>query len=246
MGKVSVREIEMPVHMYSIKCPFYMTPEGITVHNTANDACAENEVKYMQDNFNQVSYHIAVDDREAVIGVPLNRNAWHAGDGSGTGNRKTIGVEICYSLSGGERFIKAEQNAAALIAEMLKERGWGIDRVYKHQDWSKWKKCPHRTIDMGWDRFLDMVRDELKLLGVVEKADETETSKDEEFEPYIVKITAYRLNFRSAAGTHGKIIGQIKQNERYTIVDEENGWGLLKSYAKNRNGWINLDYAVKV
>lgn len=241
MGKISVREIEMPVHMYSIKCPFYMTPEGITVHNTANDACAENEVKYMQENFKQVSYHIAVDDKEAVLGVPLNRNAWHAGDGNGKGNRKTIAVEICYSLSGGERFIKAEKNAAALIAEMLKERGWGIDRVYKHQDWSG-KYCPHRTIDMGWERFMNMIRAELAGLGVGEKAN----AVDEKFEPYIVKVTTYRLNFRSAPGTHGKVIGQIKQDERYTIVDEENGWGLLKSYAKNRNGWINLDYTAKV
>lgn len=39
---------------------------------------------------------------------------------------------------------------------MLKERGWGIDRVKKHQDWSG-KYCPHRTLDMGWQRFLDMV-----------------------------------------------------------------------------------------
>lgn len=242
MGKVSVREIEMPVHMYSIKCPFYMTnPEGITVHNTANDASAENEVRYMQENFKQISYHIAVDDKEAVLGVPLNRNAWHAGDGNGKGNRKTIAVEICYSLSGGERFIKAEKNAAALIAEMLKERGWGIDKVYKHQDWSG-KYCPHRTIDMGWERFMNMIRAELAGFGVGEKTN----SVDEKFEPYIVKVTTYRLNFRSAPGTHGKVIGQIKQDERYTIVDEENGWGLLKSYAKNRNGWINLDYTAKV
>lgn len=243
MRKFSVREMAMPVHMYSIKCPFYMTPEGITVHNTANDAPASGEIAYMQENFNQVSYHIAVDDKEAIIGVPLNRNAWHAGDGNGTGNRKTIGIEICYSLSGGDRFIKAEENAAALIAEMLIERGWNVDKVYKHQDWSKWKKCPHRTIDVGWDRFINMIRAEMAELGIRE----TPSAKDSnEFEPYIVKITAYRLNYRSAPGTHGKIIGQLKENERYTIVDEENGWGLLKSYAKNRNGWINLDYAVKV
>lgn len=241
MGKISVKEIEMPVHMYSIKCPFYMTPVGITVHNTANDVAAEGEIRYMQENFNQVSYHIAVDDKEAVQGVPLNRNAWHAGDGNGTGNRKTIGIEICYSLSGGPKFIQAEKNAAVLIAEMLKERGWGIDKVYKHQDWSG-KNCPHRTIDMGWERFLDMIRAELTRFGVGEKND----AIDEKFEPYIVKVTTYRLNFRSAPGTHGKVIGQIKQDERYTIVDEENGWGLLKSYAKNRNGWINLDYAAKV
>ncbi|MGE7094387.1 hypothetical protein ACQKII_23735 [Lysinibacillus sp. NPDC048646] len=28
----------------------------------------------------------------------MNRNAWHCGDGRGTGNMKSIGVEICYSI----------------------------------------------------------------------------------------------------------------------------------------------------
>jgi len=79
-------------------------------------------------------------------------------DGSkGTGNRKSIAIEICYSKSGGERFIEAEKLAAEYIAMLLKERNWGIDRVKKHQDWSG-KYCPHRTLDMGWDRFLNIIR----------------------------------------------------------------------------------------
>ena len=137
-----------------------MKAESITVHNTWNDASAENEVKYMIGNNKKVSFHIAVDDKEAVQGIPLDRNAWHAGDGNGKGNRSSIGVEICHSKSGGERFAKAERNAAELIAGMLKERGWGIDRVKKHQDWSG-KYCPHRTLDLGWQRFLNMVREYL-------------------------------------------------------------------------------------
>ena len=145
---------------YNIKCPYSMKAESITVHNTWNDASAENEVKYMIGNNKKVSFHIAVDDKEAVQGIPLDRNAWHAGDGNGKGNRSSIGVEICHSKSGGERFAKAERNAAELIASMLKERGWGIDRVKKHQDWSG-KYCPHRTLDLGWQRFLNMVREYL-------------------------------------------------------------------------------------
>jgi len=143
-----------------------MTPEFIVVHNTANDASAKNEVAYMISNNNQVSFHYAVDDKEIVQGVPENRNAWHAGDGaSGPGNRKGIGIEICYSKSGGQRFIEAEKLAAKFIAYKLKEKGWGIDRVKKHQDFSD-KYCPHRTLDMGWQRFLDMVKSELdKLKG---------------------------------------------------------------------------------
>lgn len=156
----------VPASKYSIKCPYSMTPEFIVVHNTANDASAANEVAYMISNNNQVSFHYAVDDKEIVQGIPENRNAWHAGDGTnGRGNRKGLSIEICYSKSGGQRFIEAEKLAAKFIAYKLKEKGWGIDRVKKHQDFSG-KYCPHRTLDMGWQRFLDMVKSELdKLKG---------------------------------------------------------------------------------
>ena len=146
---------------YSIKCPYLMTPEFIVVHNTANDASAENEIKYMISNNEKVSYHYAVDDKEVVQGIPENRNAWHAGDGgNGKGNRKGIAIEICYSKSGGEKFIQAEKNAVKFIAQKLKEKNWGIDKVKKHQDFMN-KYCPHRTLDMGWERFLNMIREEL-------------------------------------------------------------------------------------
>lgn len=146
---------------YSVKCPYSMTPIGICIHNTANDASAANEISYMISNNNEVSFHIAVDDKEAIQGIPFNRNAWHAGDGgSGTGNRKYIAIEICYSKSGGTRFTNAEKNAAKLTAQLLKKYGWNINNVKKHQDFSG-KYCPHRTLDLGWQRFLNMISAEL-------------------------------------------------------------------------------------
>lgn len=150
---------------YSVKCPYSMTPEFVVVHNTANDASAENEVKYMISNNNQVSFHFAVDDKEVVQGLPLDRNAWACGDGAnGNGNRKGIQVEICYSKSGGARFDAAEKNAAKFVAQLLKERGWGVDKVKKHQDFSG-KYCPHRTLDIGWASFINMVKDYLNELN---------------------------------------------------------------------------------
>ena len=149
---------------YNLKCPYPMIPKGICIHNTANDASASNEISYMQSNGFSTSFHIAVDDLEAIQGIPFNRNAWHAGDGvSGEGNRNYIAVEICYSKSGGNKFLNAEKRAAVEVAALLKEYGWNISNVKKHEDFSD-KYCPHRTLDLGWQRLLNMINEELNKL----------------------------------------------------------------------------------
>ena len=61
------------------------------------------------------------------------------------------------------------------------------------------------------------------------------------FMPYAVRVTANVLNVRSGPGTGYKITTSIKKNEVYTIVEEKNGWGKLKSGA----GWISLKYTKK-
>lgn len=62
------------------------------------------------------------------------------------------------------------------------------------------------------------------------------------FEPYKIKVTASVLNYRSGPSTNYVVKGTIKKGEVYTIVEEKNGWGKLKSGA----GWISLKYAQKV
>ena len=155
---VTIRKIDCPKDKYGIKCPYEMKPEFVVIHNTANNASAVNEIAYMHRNNNEVSFHYAVDDKEIIQGLPLNRNSWNAGDGgNGKGNRKGISIEICYSKSGGAKFETAQKNAAELTAKLLKDYGWGIDKVKKHQDFNG-KHCPHRTLDdYGWDYFLKLV-----------------------------------------------------------------------------------------
>ena len=155
---VNIMKIDCPKDKLKIKCPNTMKPTRIVIHNTANDASAENEISYMHRNNKETSFHFAVDDKEIVQGISLDRNAWHASDGNGKGNREGIAIEICYSKSGGERWLKALENAAELTAKLLKDYGWGIDKVTKHQDYSG-KHCPHRILDeYGWDNFLDLVK----------------------------------------------------------------------------------------
>lgn len=155
---MQITNVICPEEKYDIKCPYEMTPDGIVVHNTANDASAMAEISYMLGNDKKVSFHVAVDNERVVTGLPFDRNSWNAGDGkNGDGNRKKISIEICYSESGGDRFNEAEDLAAAYIAYLLRQYGWGVDRVSKHQDYNG-KYCPHRTLDLGWERFLNKIR----------------------------------------------------------------------------------------
>ena len=63
----------------------------------------------------------------------------------------------------------------------------------------------------------------------------------EKFEPYTVIINTNVLNVRNGAGTNYKINTQVTNGGLYTIVEEKNGWGKLKSGA----GWISLEYTKK-
>ncbi|ARV43551.1 N-acetylmuramoyl-L-alanine amidase [Bacillus subtilis] len=164
---ITVRKNLVASSRYTVKCPYSLDAKYITFHNTANDASADAEIRYMIGNTSSTSYHFAVDDKEVVQGIPTDRNAWHCGDGSSmnSGNRTSIGVEVCYSKSGGAKYKAAEKLAIKFIAQLLKERGWGVDRVRKHQDWSG-KYCPHRVLAEGrWEEVEAAIAAELKALG---------------------------------------------------------------------------------
>ncbi|MGG3456038.1 N-acetylmuramoyl-L-alanine amidase [Paenibacillus rhizolycopersici] len=143
----------------------FMEATTLTIHNTGNEeSSAANERGWLTNasNKRQASFHIVVDEREAIECIPLNECAWHAGDGSGSksGNRTSIGIEICESGN----YAKALDNAVKLVAQMLRERGWGVDRLRRHWDWSG-KICPRLMYDggkwTGWNEFKSRVAAEL-------------------------------------------------------------------------------------
>ena len=69
--------------------------------------------------------------------------------------------------------------------------------------------------------------------------------------PFMVYVSINDLNIRKGPGTNFYKNG-VTGVGVFTIVEVQNGvgsnsgWGLLKSYQKNRNGWISLDYCKKV
>ena len=245
---------------YSIKCPYSMDPQYITIHNTANSASADAEVRYMISNNNQVSYHVCVDEREVIQAIPFNRNAWHAGDGgNGTGNRKSIGIEIARSTGDANLFAQAEQNCAEYVAKLLKERGWGIDRVKRHKDWSG-KNCPHKTMEKGWQRFLNMIQAELnKLNGASQPKPQPQPSQPSpqpstgkfkvgNYNNYVV--TTDSLNVRQQRNGGSALLTTIPKGTkvyvRYVMYQDNSAtpkgalWGGV-SY-NQKDGFINLNY----
>ncbi len=69
----------------------------------------------------------------------------------------------------------------------------------------------------------------------------TPTTTSQKADGYLVKVTATSLNIRSQPNSNSKINGVIKKGGVYTIVQEEGGFGRLKSGL----GWIDLRYVQK-
>lgn len=84
----------------------------------------------------------------------------HAGDGSGKGNKASIGVEIC--INEDQDYVKQVQNGAKVIAYLMKLHKLPISRVVRHFDWSG-KHCPSQITDVWygftWAKFKQMVVD---------------------------------------------------------------------------------------
>ena len=130
---------------------YAMTPMYVTVHNTANTSKGgcESHAAYVKRPTTEVSWHFTVDDHEIFQHLPLNENGWHAGDGHGNGNRKSIGIEICENEDG--NFQQAVKHAQWLIQKLLKEHNIPLANVVTHQHWSG-KTCP-RLLLATWDEF---------------------------------------------------------------------------------------------
>ena len=74
-------------------------------------------------------------------------------------------------------------------------------------------------------------------------------------EPYIafeVKVDITDLRIRAGAGTDFAKTGKYTGIGVFTIVEVKAGegsaagWGLLKAYEENRDGWVSLDYCTRL
>lgn len=138
---------------------------GVTVHNTAWITTAAGTIPAEQytratvnGNMNDVRVHYYVDNTCAWQNLPLNLSGWHAADGSGNGNRRTIAIECIMSSAYNATDKKSEDNCARLAAALLKKYNLGIDHLYTHTHWLNVRDGKSGSVD-----YLNTARNSYKM-----------------------------------------------------------------------------------
>ncbi|WP_295219722.1 N-acetylmuramoyl-L-alanine amidase [Ruminococcus sp.] len=127
---------------------------GVTVHNTDWISVASGTTPAEQytratvnNNMKDVRVHYYVDNVCAWQNLPHSLSGWHAADGSGNGNRRTIAIECIMSSAYNSADQKSEDNAAKLAAALLKQCGLDISHLYTHTHWLNVRDGRNGTID---------------------------------------------------------------------------------------------------
>lgn len=132
-------------------------PAYVVIHETDNwskGADAKAHATAMKNGNLAGTVHYYVDSKNVYQTLDHRDGAWAVGDGKGKygiTNRNSINIEICVNPE--TDYYKAVDKAEQLAAVLLKQYGWGIDRLKRHYDASR-KHCPRRIIDEGmWEKF---------------------------------------------------------------------------------------------
>lgn len=127
---------------------------GVTVHNTDWISVASGTTPAEQytratvnGNMKDVRVHYYVDNVCVWQNLPLSLSGWHAADGSGNGNRKTIAIECIMSSAYNSTDKKSEDNCARLAATLLKKYGLDINHLYTHTHWLNVRDGKSGTVD---------------------------------------------------------------------------------------------------
>ncbi len=242
IGKAKVISNEVNKPGASLPNRKLLSTSHITIHNTglvdvkANNFHRSLKRENSTKGGRQASWHFTVDDIEIYQEVDMSMEAWHAG--SSNGNKNSIGIEITM-WSNKEKQRLSYDNAAQLVAMIMKEKNIPLSKVVQHNNWSG-KDCPAylRSGKHGynWNWFIALVK------KYSEGGVSTETAPSPSTTPkpcsLVVRVTADSLNVRKTPSASGTLVTSIKKGEVYTIVEQQDGWGKLKSGA----GWISLKY----
>ena len=225
---------------------------AIVIHYTGGKGdTAEAEGNYFaHGNTRTAGAHFFVGQDGAVVqSIPMERIAWSVGGArysnyKSTGgakyygtykNANTVSIELCDNATKDPS--DAQVRAVAELFKYIKSKCPNARALVRHFDITG-KACPARMCnDSAWSTFQ-------KRIGTTQSTSKPSGGQSAtkpsagKSDGYLVQITATVLNVREKPNSSSKIKAKTKKGEVYTIVEESNGWGKLKSGA----GWIYLKY----
>ena len=240
--------------------------KGLMIHSVG---CPQPSAQVFVKSWNRsglkTCVHAFIDGNTGVVyqTLPWNHRGWHGG---GSCNDTHIGVELCepstIRYTGGSSFkdldpastkkvvLRTYSAAVKLFAHLCKEynlnpltdivshkEGHALGIASNHGDPEHlWK-----SFGLYMNGFRTAVKAEMEK-GVNTPITNEKANSDVPAASYKVKVTVDSLNIRKGAGINFPVVGCIKNKGVYTIIEEKNDWGKLKSGA----GWIRLKYTKKI
>ncbi|EKU47790.1 glucosaminidase domain-containing protein [Staphylococcus massiliensis] len=206
-------------------------PEGIIVHDTANDnSTLQNEVDYMKNNYNSAFVHGYIDGERIVETSYTDYLSWGAGP---TANQRYISIELVHE-HGKDRFAKQMNNFADYAATNLQYYGLkpdsaeydGQGTVWTHDAISRYLGGTDHTDPHGYLRSRGYSYDELYDL-----INEKYAVKTGQASPAIPEGQQTGLHVDKVNG-----LGRLNSNGLYTSVYDKN---------TSRQGKTDNTYSIK-
>ena len=213
----------------------------ITIHHVAGVTSVENLGKIFANPARQGSsnYGIGNDGRIGLYVEEKNR-AWTSS--SGANDHQAITIEVSNSAYGGDWPVsdKAMTSLINLCVDICQRNG--IEKLIftgdakgnlTQHNYFVATACPGPYLK---SKFPYIVEEVNKRLLPEQKPEPPQ------FKPYMVRVTEMALSIRKGPGNEYSPVGTIADKGVYTIVQELNGWGRLKSGA----GWISLYFTKRI
>lgn len=215
----------------------------ITIHHVAGVTSVETLGSLFANPARQGSsnYGIGNDGRIGLF-VEEKDRAWTSS--SADNDHQAITIEVSNSSSGGNWPVsdKAMASLINLCADICKRNG--IERliftgdakgnITQHNYFAA-TACPGPYLKSKFPYIVEEVNRRLEVIA--------HPSQPEPFaKPFLVRVTVMALSIRKGPGNDYPPVGTIADKGVYTIVQEIDGWGRLKSGA----GWISLYFTKKL
>jgi N-acetylmuramoyl-L-alanine amidase CwlA len=234
---------------------------GVTIHNTDWISVASGTTPAEQytratvnGNMKDVRVHYYVDNTCAWQNLPLTLSGWHAADGSGNGNRRTIAIECIMSSSYNDTDKKSEDNAAKLAAALLKKYNLGIEKLYTHTHWlnvrdgktgtvdqlntmkNSYKMCPLYILP-HWTNFKEKVQDYLNATTSTMTSTSSGTTSST---AQLYRVRKTWSDAKSQIGAYSSLENAKKAcTTGYSVFDNSGSVVYTKSYSKGTKITLN-------